>query len=717
MKHNHKKALLIETVAGLTGALAIGAAIFTIKPTVKVAGSETTYSLTLDKDTLLSDGKLSETSLDGNDFLFSTTGTDLESGLVSLASNGTIANDTVIHGIKSISAVFDGALSLSAYDGSNGEADAEKSAAIVEGEALTSGAAYEFSFLPDFFSLTADEETSVTSLTIVYTCVDEMNEPIVSISGDGVSAEFANGTPSVGDSVTLLIHTGDKAKYLMSLTINGTAVEASKIAFEDGTYKVSIDIVKSVMTIKGAVSATPKVYYLVDNSEIFTIKGDAFKVQMEEKASVGLKYASGDGSKENPLVINSFDLLKSTLTGAGHGYRLSYKVSIDADGDNAADAINLGDVVTTPNQQGYYNIDTFAGNLDFDGAKVIVPKSSTTYWGFFQNYAGEFKNATIVPADYSASTTLFYTLLSNSVVSNVTLGEEGVETVMNVENNESLLCINTYNVTFNNLKSYVNYDNGLGYNAAFIGGYAFQNYQVYFNNCVNYGDLTSLNAAAVFVGNMSQFSDNYHFENCSNYGTVTAPGASLYIAQSNASKDTAIANDAKFSGASNNGKLVYVDVIADSAIGLFVNAGGKYELAYQNTPANVDHVVVTLSTYLTFSSEENSYGTFLVKFPYAVDLKAEDKAIGIKSGATFSSEVKLDENLGNSESELRYDAGSNTYTIYVGNGIYNFANASYLGVKDVYPSYGGNGSFAVRYTSYTADNEVVGVSKNLSLKF
>ena len=179
MLKTKNKRLLIGAVAAIA-TLTMAAAVITATPTSDaiVDGSHVGYYMTIDKGSKFSNGIVQESTINGNTINFITSGEKLPDGFISLETNGKFWNQTVIHGISSITVTFDGSLTLSAYDGTyQSRQDEDRGAVIVKSEPLVSGSTFHFDFYGDFFELKATNDTKIDSITLTYTCINEFKTP------------------------------------------------------------------------------------------------------------------------------------------------------------------------------------------------------------------------------------------------------------------------------------------------------------------------------------------------------------------------------------------------------------------------------------------------------------------------------------------------------------------------------------------------------------
>lgn len=159
----NKKYLLATLSAGAALSL-VGAAI--LPTTVRhlaynAMGESVSYALTLDGTTAFTGNVASVTTDLGNKLNFTSS-----SGSLSLPNGGTLINNTKITGIKSVAVVMTSGSLAFTYDWDSSFATAR------DGGSLTASGSVSFGgYGPDYFKITASSATTITSITVTYSCV------------------------------------------------------------------------------------------------------------------------------------------------------------------------------------------------------------------------------------------------------------------------------------------------------------------------------------------------------------------------------------------------------------------------------------------------------------------------------------------------------------------------------------------------------------------
>ena len=305
----------------------------------------------------------------------------------------------------------------------------------------------------------------------------------------------------------------------------------------------------------------------------------------------------------------------------------------------------------------------------------------------------------------------------------------------NVENNESIFCVNVevgQTTVLTNVNNYINYEFLGTCNNPFIGGYALSGdkvggARVKFVNCNNYGDLNGV-TVGVFVGNFTQSNENtYTFENCVNYGTVTATtsvGLYVGVASGQAAADE---YNGKLTGVVNGtsdvygtGSLNLVKQIENGSISFTKNADDD-SLVFNdsNFATNFEgakKVSFSFFTYLSYKEnleDAKANATMPVYFNYTYDA-ADSIKLDVKA-YELSVSVKLDETLEPNETKLEVieEGGVKKLQIVVGENIYVSPNFPYDQIQTT--PFATNG-LSVKVTGLDENNKPVAVANLGALK-
>ena len=146
--------------------------------------------------------------------------------------------------------------------------------------------------------------------------------------------------------------------------------------------------------VLGANFATPTTSDMFANGELYTGRVvDAFGNVLVEGTKVeNVKFTSGTGSEEDPLVISSieeFDSIGQSFVSSDAEATTNliatqgYHFSLSAD-------INLADSKLQKkfSSSTYAGVSTFIGSINGNGHAIIVPEATDTYWGYFYTYVG-----------------------------------------------------------------------------------------------------------------------------------------------------------------------------------------------------------------------------------------------------------------------------------------------------------------------------------------
>lgn len=492
--------------------------------------------------------------------------------------------------------------------------------------------------------------------------------------------------------------------------------------------------------VLGANFTTTTTSDMFANGELYTGRVvDAFGNVLVEGTKVeNVKFTSGTGSEEDPLVISSieeFDSIGQSFVSSDAEATTSliatqgYHFSLNAD-------INLADskLQKKNSSNTYAGVSTFIGSINGNGHAITVPEATDTYWGFFYTYAGTLENVTLLANNWSKSSIFAY--LIKGEFKDINLGDPTKDqTLSKVENNESILCVNVdigQTTVLTNVNNYINYEFLGKCNSPFIGGYALGGdkvggARVKFVNCNNYGDLNGV-VVGVFVGNSTQSDENtYTFENCVNYGTVTATtsvGLYVGVASGQAAADE---YNGKLTGVVNGtsdvygtGSLNLVKQIENGSISFTKNADDD-SLVFNdsNFATNFEgakKVSFSFFTYLSYKEnleDTKANATMPVYFNYTYDA-AESIKLDVKA-YELSVNVKLDETLEPNETKLEVieEEGVKKLQIVVGENIYVSPNFPYDQIQTT--PFATNG-LSVKITGLDENNKPVAVANLGALK-
>jgi len=244
-------------------------------------------------------------------------------------------------------------------------------------------------------------------------------------------------------------------------------------------------------------------------------------------------YAGGVGSKTNPYIIGGFDWWLKFCEACAEDSTFAvtkgkfFKVIDDIDVSGTTERANV-----------HY----MAGSIDFGGhtftglTKYNAPASDVSDDGITAIFSRLSLDVAISNIDF---TTTQITNGSNTVAAQVAArfhaGDycnvlfENIVTRGDVAgitfNNSGLLLAYTYackgNVTARNCTNYANLS-GSGYTSAFMGsiGYFKENDTITFDNCVNYGTITSTSGASMLFSNPGRKNVNINIKDCQNAGII-----------------------------------------------------------------------------------------------------------------------------------------------------------------------------------------------------
>lgn len=164
-----KRAASVIGAVAFAAALAAGAFAAAEAQTAKLGIADGEYTLILDSSNAFSEyssGSGSVTTTSGSEITFGyVSGSAMDGGFMTIASDGSLYNSTAISGISSIISGADQDLTLTYWWSDEAEALTAD---------LPAGGSFTFSSSkPSYFRVTASADTNVESLTIKYTCAAE----------------------------------------------------------------------------------------------------------------------------------------------------------------------------------------------------------------------------------------------------------------------------------------------------------------------------------------------------------------------------------------------------------------------------------------------------------------------------------------------------------------------------------------------------------------
>jgi len=367
----------------------------------------------------------------------------------------------------------------------------------------------------------------------------------------------------------------------------------------------------------------------------------------------------------------------------GNGYSL-----LNLDGEMLENTDNFGGLIN----RGY---NMTIKNLNVSSANRVAPLVN-----YIQGGVNTFENVNIIP---------------NANNDDITLTAD--------DTNESMYmsCMFDGTVSFIDCKNYANYMSTAGYAGVFMGGYARYNEtsgvdtRVYFENCINCGNIVTTGVYGIFFGNGTRRPAYFELKNCVNNGNIK-DGHASYESHVLASKTSGMLEFFK------DGCADVVEKYDSMVVGVIKN-NGKIESLVSNTTANISgqDLVLTPKSGLTLTNgsyelviesrlsfappgpEGTRTASWRIRLPYNVDVNNITSYTFEDVILTF---IDIDGyiNLGYSTNGLSWsefmndDDGEYRYAIDSTNGFYVFD----LGGDWIMPPefYGG-----VRYTLTIKDSD------------
>ena len=379
------------------------------------------------------------------------------------------------------------------------------------------------------------ENAESTSVTVSSGATVEGAEKAVSVSGGSV--EIKGTVSSSSGTAVEVVPTEETSENTIVSVSSGAKVESSSgtaIKVEGGTTTVSgtvsgnLEVVKgktnvesgaSVSTITVSTENKADAVISVASGTVSSVASttDSGKAIVEEKKDNdfnGVNVISGKGTEADPYSIKTITDWKSIgdLDKEGVYFELS-------------NSLNLSNETVI--------IDSLRGTLDLNKNTITLKKSGNLFTYIF----GTVKNGTILPAEkdshcQSSYGCFAYMARCNATFEDLVLGtSDKAYTYWDPYNDGVLVAFawkyngdSDCNVTFKNVKSYVNFKSTekyiMSYGSAFLAGYCIENGTVNFINCEVAADV-ALYRASLFVGNSNNNAKiNYNFSGCKLSGSL-----------------------------------------------------------------------------------------------------------------------------------------------------------------------------------------------------
>ena len=450
---------------------------------------------------------------------------------------------------------------------------------------------------------------------------------LVSVQGEGALTITGNGTLDAKENDCYAIDVRDIGATLV--VENGTIVGNLHAIY---AYEGFVTVKGGSFSLKQVSSGTGEAPYRYTlncydasynaDKAGFTVTGGSFyRFNPADNASETgghTNYVPEGYESVYDSVNETYSVVKLRVARIGDTYFTSLKDAFDALGTEEGTIELLADIEVDEYVQGTdYNrrmclVDNlyYGQTLDGNGHKVVMKNQTKqtvligNLYGTIQNLVVEGLNGPLASDSYMGAVYNNVTIRGGFNVS----GNGGgfVTYVWEGTGNE---------LTFNNCTSELNLT-GTGtsadYNAAFVGYMVFQNYIIYFNNCVNKGNVVC-GSAGLFLGNVRSYNGSIYINNCRNdgtiqrtyvpeaqyrhnqilYGTTSDWGATTYI--DDVKYTMAQVNAREADDAIPGNKLILGPV--DSGLTLSINSGNRLVF----TPINidkVDHYVVSTGLYV-----------------------------------------------------------------------------------------------------------------------
>lgn len=299
----------------------------------------------------------------------------------------------------------------------------------------------------------------------------------------------------------------------------------------------------------------------------------------------------------------------------------------------------------------------------------------------------EFKNL-IVTLKNRMATLCAYIRGGINIFDDVTIAPNENNDYIHVENgdkNESVYmsCMFDGTVKFLNCKNYANYMSSCGYFGIFMGGYARYrddvgiDSRVYFENCVNNGNIITTGMAAVFFGNGTRRPAYFELKNCVNNGYIKGAEGCHVLATHTTGNEEFFKGDyvgfverynSNVLGELNqNGKVE----LLTSNINASISEDGDLTLSSKSGKLKVGRYQITIQSIMSFKPNDASNNSWNIPIIYNINI--EDLSSYTLENCVYRFiDRKAYEEMGYTYSGEWIDAEEYNYVLDTVNGYYVF---------------------------------------------